>query len=53
MTDILKLKALLEAIAHGEAPQTTLDDLKRIWGYDPKTLAEQGLSVLANIAEQA
>jgi hypothetical protein len=51
MKNLLKLKGMLEKIANGEAPADTLDDLKRIHGYDPRGLAREGLCVLADLAE--
>lgn len=50
--EILKLKQILEKIAKGEAPKTTLDDLQRVYGYDPKGLAREALSILADMAEK-
>lgn len=52
MNDVLKLKRILETIATGEAPQTMLDDLTRVYGYDPRGMAKEGLSVLADIADR-
>lgn len=48
---LLRLKAILETIENGQAPQTTLDDLIRIYGYDPKQKAREALSLLADIVE--
>jgi hypothetical protein len=52
MPEIQKLKRLLEAIASGQAPETMLDDLKRVHGYDPRGLAREALSTLVDLAEQ-